>query len=512
MDHKGRSAFATGVALHTQGALATNGRGIRPAALAGALVTLLLADQVLLWHFLGLTPPAIIAVALLILPIAFWPLTRHTAVASAKLPWKLLGICFAVSLVVYILGGEGRLFYANMDWQVRGAVLRDLVNYPWPVVYNGADPKILRLPLGMYLIPAWIGKHAGFAAAEMALLLQNTVLLTAVLALGSTLFAGTRARLIALGVFLGFSGMDVIGALLTGYPIYSHIEQWNVYQFSAHITQAFWVPQHALAGWIGALCYLLWRDNKAPAALLFCVVPLSALMSPLAFIGLLPFAAHAGVSVVARRELRIRDLALPVLAVLIALPSLVYLMSAADTVGGRFEAPSILQYLLIELLEIVPFLVGLKLATKNDRFGRTTFAIVALVLLLAPLGKLGEGIDFVMRISIPALAILSLLVADLFGTPGDTSARRGRQIVLVAFLVGLVTPATEIGRAIFYPRSPAPLCSYLGVVPGGGTAYVAPLSRMPAWLTPNAPTLVRPRDPQQCWDGPWPKPSHKSER
>jgi len=506
MDYEGRSAFATGVALHAQDDLAAAGRGVRPATLAGALVSFLLFDQVLLWHFLGLAPPIIVVLALVLLPVAFWPLTRHTAAASARLPWNLLAICFAVSLVVYMLGGEGRLFYANMDWQVRGAVLRDLVNYPWPVVYDGPDPKMLRLPLGMYLIPGWIGKHAGFAAAEVALLLQNTLLLTAVLALGSTLFAGLRARLIALGVFLGFSGMDVIGALLTGYPIYSHIEQWNVYQFSSHITQAFWVPQHALAGWIGALCYLLWRDNKAPAALLFCVVPLSALMSPLAFIGLLPFAAHAAATVVFQREMRFREFVVPAMAVLISLPSLTYLMAAADTVGAHFEPPVTVQYFSIELFEIVPFLVGLKLATGGDRFGRIAFAIVAIILLLAPLGKIGEGIDFVMRVSIPALAILSLLVADMLSRPTDASTRRGRRIVLGAFLIGLATPATEIGRALFYPRSPAPLCSYIGVIPGGATAYVAPVSRLPAWIRPTGPTLVRPRDPKQCWDGPWPKP------
>jgi len=506
MDYEGRSAFATRVALHARDDLATIGRGIRPAALAGALVSFLLVDQVLLWHFLGLVPPIAVVSALVLLPVAFWPLTQGTDAGSARLPWKLLGVCFAVSLVVYILGGEGRLFYANRDWQVRGAVLRDLVNYPWPVVYDGTDPKMLRLPLGMYLIPAWIGKSYGFAAAELTELLQNSLLLTAVLALGSTLFTGARARLIALGIFLGFSGMDVIGALLTGQPLYGHIEQWNVYQFSSHITQAFWVPQHALAGWIGALCYLLWRDDKAPAALLFCVVPLSALMSPLAFMGLLPFAAHAAVTVVIRREVRVRQLVLPVLGVLISLPSLVYLTSAADTVGGHFEAPRILQYLLIELLEIAPFLVGLKLATRNDRFGRTTFVIVALILLFAPLGKVGRGIDFVMRVSIPALAILSMLIADLFSTPAEPSARRGRQIVLGAFLIGLATPATEIGRALLFPRSPAPLCSYLGVVPGGATDYVASLSRLPAWIRPSEPAMVRPRDPEQCWDGPWPKP------
>ena len=215
MDHEGRSAFAAGVALCAPDDVATNGRGIRSATLAGALVALLLFDQVLLWYFLGLVPPILVVSALVALPVAFWPLTRRTAATSARLPWKLLAICFVVSLVVYILGGEGRLFYANVDWQVRGAVLRDLVNYPWPVVYDGADPKILRLPLGMYLVPAWIGKQYGFPAAELAELLQNTLLLTAVLALGSTLFTGTLARLIALGVFLGFSCMDVIGALLT---------------------------------------------------------------------------------------------------------------------------------------------------------------------------------------------------------------------------------------------------------------------------------------------------------
>ncbi|WP_066587507.1 DUF3488 domain-containing protein [Sphingomonas pruni] len=506
MDHKGRSVLAPGPALHARDDPAIVGYGIRPATLASALVSFLVFDQVMLWHFLGLVPPILVVSALVALPVAFWPLTRRTAATSARLPWKLLGICFAVSLVVYILGGEGRLFYANVDWQVRGAVLRDLVNYPWPVVYDGADPKILRLPLGMYLVPAWIGKQYGFPAAELAELLQNTLLLTAVLALGSTLFTGTRARLIALGVFLGFSGMDVIGALLTGYPIYSHIEQWSIYQFSSHITQAFWVPQHSLAGWIGALCYLLWRDDKAPAALLFCVVPLSALLSPLAFMGLLPFAAHAAVSVVLRRELHVRELASPALAVLLSLPSLAYLTAAADTVGAHFEPPVIPQYLAIELLEIVPFFVGLKLAARTDRFGRTTFAIVAIILLLAPLGKVGRGIDFVMRVSIPALAILSVLIADLFSTPPDASGRRGRRIVLGAFLIGLATPATEIGRAIFFPRSPAPLCSYLGVVPGGATDYVASLSRLPVWIRPNEPAMVRPRDPKQCWNGPWPKP------
>jgi hypothetical protein len=500
------SAFASRLALCAADALAASRQGVRPSTLAGCLIIFLISDQVLLWNFLGLATPFITLSALLSMAVGPLLLVVRSARSSERLRWKLLGICFAVSLTVYVLGGEGRIFYANTDWQVRGAVLRDLVNYPWPFAYDGPDPKILRLPLGMYLMPAWIGKHFGFAAAEVAQLLQNSALLTAVLALGSTLFATARSRLVALAVFLGFSGMDVIGALLGGHPIYGHIERWNIYQFSSHVTQAFWVPQHALAGWIGALFYLLWRDNKAPAVLMLCVVPLLALMSPLAFIGLLPFAAHAALSVVFRRELRVRDITLPLLAVLISLPSLAYLTAAADTVGGNVEAPPIFKYLLFELLEVAPFLVGVRLAARGDRFGGVTFVIVTVVLLLAPLGKIGEAVDLVMRASIPALAILSMLVADLLAAPANAAARRGYRVALAAFLIGLATPATEIGRAIFNPPSPAPLCSYLGVVPGGAATYVARLSRIPAWIRPVRPPLIRPNDPKRCWDGDWPEP------
>ena len=37
-----------------------------------------------------------------------------------------IATCFAIGFILLLLGREGRLFYANVDWQVRDAILRDM--------------------------------------------------------------------------------------------------------------------------------------------------------------------------------------------------------------------------------------------------------------------------------------------------------------------------------------------------------------------------------------------------
>ena len=59
--------------------------------------------------------------------------------------------------------------------------------------------------------------------------------------------------------------IDIVGQIVTHRPIWLHLEQWAGLQFSGHLTQAFWVPQHALAGWFFAAFYMLWRDRRLAA-------------------------------------------------------------------------------------------------------------------------------------------------------------------------------------------------------------------------------------------------------
>ena len=128
-------------------------RGVSAAGLAGGVVGWLIVQQLLLLRFLGFDPITIAAVAVVgIVLLAAGLSTRGWS--RERTDERMLAGRFALSLLIFALGGEGRLFYANTDWQVRGAVLRDLVVQPWPFAYATDGGLMLRLPLGLYLLPA----------------------------------------------------------------------------------------------------------------------------------------------------------------------------------------------------------------------------------------------------------------------------------------------------------------------------------------------------------------------
>lgn len=411
--------------------------------------------------------------------------------------------------MLLLLGGEGRLFYAPTDWQVRGAVLRDLTLYPWPFVYGvHAEPDLLRAPLGMYLLPAMAGKWLGGPrAAELALLAQNALVLTGLFAIGASWFETARKRWIAVLIFVGFSGMDAIGQLLAGQPLAMNPERWNLAVYSANISQIFWVPLHGFAGWIGAALYLLWRMRGMRIGWFLAPLPLLALWSPLALMGLLPFAAHAGIDALMRRRIALADVVMPAAASAIALPALLYLASGSGAVGGGAAILPLNHYLSLELLEVAPYLLGLWFIGRDTRFGGVaTLSLITAMLLLMPYGQIGSSNDFVMRASPPALAILALMTIDRLLRPRRPGEALWRGVMTGALVIGLNTPAFELWHAVSLPRGPQILCSYFGVVPGGYETYVTPASRVSPLIAPAHPAVIVPHDPARCWSGPWPGP------
>jgi hypothetical protein len=104
-----------------------------------------------------------------------------------------------------------------------------------------------------------------------------------------------------------------------------------------------------------------------------------------------------------------------------------------------------------------------------------------------------------MRASIPALAILAVLVADLLvddQRPGQPRLWQG--VAITMLLVGSATPLSETLRAIHRPRQQLRTCSYFGVVPNGSPTYVAPLERVSRLIAPSSPNLVHPTDDPFC--------------
>lgn len=476
-----------------------------------ALVSWLAADLLLLQPFLG--KGGIWALGLWpgIAVLVVWGVTQGAATMPDRIGWRTLAICGAVSLTLLLLGGEGRLFHANYDWRVRDAVLHDMAVNRWPFAYTFRGlPEVLRAPLGLYLVPALAMKAGGQAAGDWTLLVQNALILTMILSLGSTLFA-PRVRAIALGVFVVFSGLDVVGGWLAAgerhRPLADHLESWATpLQYTSHVTQLFWVPQHALAGWIGALGYALWREGRLPVGVFLSLVPLSILWSPLGALGALPFAALAGATALARRQMQVRDVALPALACLLAGPALLYLTADVGAVGARPVALRWSTYIAFVSLEVLPLVLVASWTVRMRPFGHMTLALIAAMLLLLPFGQVGAMADFVMRVSIAPLALLALAVADAVATV------RGARLALALALLagGAVTGLHEVRRALTFPRSPPPLCTFFTAwgpsPPSDKSTYLAPVVALPNMVRPDAVTLVPHDDPPRCWAGPWPKP------
>lgn len=483
--------------------------GLSVGSLAAALLGLFAVDNLLLLHFWGVSLPVTAGLMF----VACTGIAAVCARFSANLPpvpYRIFGAAFVIALALFALGGEGRFFYANTDWQVRDAVLHDMATNPWPFAYDvNGTPYFLRAPLGMYLLPAMFGGEA-----EIALLVSNALRLALVLTLAWRLFESSRERATVLLVFILFSGWDVLGTALysaLGHHLsWDHIEAWNDgYQYSSDITLAFWVPQHAIAGWTCAVAFLLWRRGLASVGLFAASIPLVAIWSPLAIIGALPFAALAAIDALRRRGFDLHDIALAVLAVAVCLPALLYLQIDAAKVGMHLRPTDPLIWALCVALEVLPFGRPL-LRDRTPAVDRPVVLLTLLLLLVMPLVQIGVSSDFQMRASIMPLALLAVSFA-LWITRQltDKSARTGAiAYAIIAILLGAATPVLELRRALVNGPSPRPLCSLVGmwhkqdntIVPF--FTYLAPVSTLPVMLR-DVPVTAGRSDPEACWDRKW---------
>lgn len=475
--------------------------GVSSRFLLLALFGLFALGNVLVPLFLGKTAlAAASAVAACGLLALLWR-ERSEAVVS----WRTLGICCFVAFALLLLGGEGRFFYANEDWQIRDAVLADMAGHPWPFAYlSDGGAQLLRAPIGMYLLPALFGR-----GAEWALLFANTAVLGLMLALTSTLCPNSRARRIALTVFLAFSGLDVIGNLLAGSAgSFDHLERWAPgLQYSSVITLIFWVPQHAFAGWFCALLYLLHRRGRVSLAAVAATIPLAAIWSPLAVIGALPFVALAALRWL--RLIRVRDVAAGALALAAALPALAYIAADAQQVASGINGVAPARWALFLALEVAPFLWIVYRLRAPQRFGIDSLVAAAVMLAAILFFHIGGNGDFAMRASIAPLAVLMAIVIAAL-TDADWQAHRRMALVVIAlFSLGAVTGTAEVVRALRYRPAPAPNCTLpevwtrqTGVVADIAT-YLARSDKIPGWLRPEAPALIASRADPVCWARPW---------
>jgi hypothetical protein len=365
-------------------------------------------------------------------------------------------------------------------------VLRDLVVSGWPPAYGNAGGAefILRTPVAYYLPAAVLGKIFGLRHADFLLFLWTAVGVFLFLLIAFSTARTKRHVGIGAIVIVLFSGMDVFGTkryFLDHPDLTEHLEWWaHLFQYSSNTTQLFWVPNHALPGWLmAALIYKHWRNPNffriAPIA--FAVTPL---WSPLVTIGLAPFAI--ALAVLHLRPSTWRANVIPwvwVASFITFAATAYYLVLDSSRIGSRWITSGVFSYdaLLLLYTKFVLFEFGL-LALAICLIRRNLLITLSVgVLLVLPLYAFGPGNDLAMRASIPALTILCLAAIDALSDM-DWSARP--QIVmplLLCLTFGAFTAIHEIARAILVPRWSAQLGRNLLEASHGMPAhYVARLS------------------------------------
>lgn len=344
-------------------------------------------------------------------------------------------------------------FGRTWDWIKHFAVMNELAHYPWPPI-DDANHTFLRYGLGYDLIPGLVAKLLGDRLIVPVVFLQTWIGLVLVLTLLLEKIRPARPA-VFLGVFLLFSGLDLVGWILFApdLSMFAHKEWWTgpsyLFAYEGNATLFLWVPQHALGGMLGILLLLPDGERPPPPQMLGLLGAAVALWSPLGAFGLLPFAI--AVAAASPRAV-FTDWGNLLCGLVVHVPLWSYLLAGSESIEHGFnwqhDGFSIALYVAFLVLEVGLYLMALRLS--GWRHLRYPIIVIG-VLLLLPLYRIGIYNDFTMRASIPALTLIAIAAAS-----GVTDAKGYRWIPLaVLLMIGSAASVLEIIGRGREPRAPA---------------------------------------------------------
>lgn len=421
--------------------------------------------------------------------------SRHTR--SAVL------LIIAMSAAWSAFGGGSHFMYANADWEIRDAVLGDLVNGEWPLHYLSAEgePLILRSAIGYFLPPALLGKIFGLGYLDIAIYLWTSLgVLSFLLLLPLPKSAGWRLA-VALLLVVFFSGMDLVGIVIAteSLPIFPlRLEWWSPLSYPSLTGQLLWAPNHCLSSWLAAALCFRHRHGAEFLAVATAMLPLTLIWTPFTVIGLIPFVILGAVHCIRRFSWHSVPWGAVVAAGVFSLPMLLFLTSdignidsaAATTpsttaVNYALKQVSLSGYLLFVGCE---FMFLALVMAPHVRDGRAEFWLALVVLLALPLLRFGPTNDLGLRLStIPLVILLAICLQTLLSRDG-VAPRSTPWIAVVFLVIGAHTAFNELWRSASFPRWAPDYRQTLADHQGGQPAahYVGRLSASPLrdWLKP----------------------------
>ncbi len=412
------------------GNITLSGRAVSLAALAWLVIPVIIFCA----GYLKIVPA--ILFSLIFLGVTVFAV-RGMADEKFEIPVKYI-IGFAVLAVfISILSGVGEYIFSLQDHSYRRAILNDLVNYKWPVIYDmstqtnpdvinitGSSGKAAFCYYFIYWMPAAaLGKVFGgsIALANAVLMLWTSIGVFLTLIFMSR-YSG-RASFFSVFFYLFFGGLDIIPYIIheiTSYPDWLWLEGWVPHMsYICNFVNLGNVFHQAVPCYLICTMLLTSRSPKAlglECGILFCY-------SPWAVIGILPVT----VAKIFSKKMRdpgmkslIKDIFSPVNIISVAAILAVFVPFYMSTSGLSQEKgltasfygdipKFILAYIALILLEVGPAAAILFAKRKHD----IVYIVSLITLALIPLIKISYQNDFAMRGSMPCLFILAVMLTDL---------------------------------------------------------------------------------------------------
>ena len=375
---------------------------------------------------------------------------------------KYVPIIIFIGLFIWLFfSGIGSFAYQNSDFEVRNAILHDLVDYKWPVTYdftnlssnyqsilNASSAKLIYY--FTYWLPASIiGKLINYQASTVFIFIYSLLFLIVIYLLIKNKTKLNPIYILLILIF--FSGLDCIVNITDIFNL-AHIERsFDVVQYSSNTTLLYWVFNQTLPIW---LITALIMNFKKVSSIIF-IGCLSFCYSPFATFGMIPICIGYCLIKKTNKEKLLEFIKknIPYIELLFVLVILIvfgsfYLSSTKNITANNFtwiaKHLSFIKYIGIYIsfifTEVLVYIVIIHNKYKKDLI----YKIVLLELLLFPLYCLTPANDFCMRGSIPALFLLMMFVINYL----EDKKSKDKIILIIVLLLGSITPIHEIGRSI----------------------------------------------------------------
>ena len=385
---------------------------------------------------------------------------------AIKIPVSYL-IGFALTAIaVSFVSGVGEFIFTLNDHPYRRAIMNDLINYRWPVIYDYStqtNPEVIK-EIGrtsgsyafMYYFTYWlpsalIGKMFGSLAGNIALMIWNAagIFLTFV---GISKIAG-RAGFSVPFAYICFAGMDVlpnIVHLFVEWKAYHGIEAWlPVLAYMSNFAELTSVFHQCVPCWLIVTLMLMSKNTRSIGLLGGMLLA----YSPWGVIGLFPLAVVRALSKPMRKG-GAKKLFLNIFSIINIVSCIVIVSAYGPFYLGNHNSVSdngffwkftngpleaVIIYILFVLVEIAPFALILWKTEKKN----VLFIAVLIELMIIPLYKVTLANDFCLRSSMAARFVLCILLARYLTNLFDADKiivekklrRKKKDVIKLAFIM-----------------------------------------------------------------------------